>query len=80
MAWFRLLRLHEGIGPARARALVAVLRPEAGDVLARWPEAVAHAPAGARTALASTLDGLAEAAPGPPRALEPKPSSVSWRR
>ena len=61
VAWFRLLRLHQGIGPARARALVAVLRPETGDIVARWPEAVANAPAGTRSALASTLDGLGEA-------------------
>src|SRR5262249_7407900 len=27
IAWYRLLRLHEGIGPARARSLLDVLRP-----------------------------------------------------
>ena len=30
IAWFRLLRLHDGIGPARARALLDALRPGDG--------------------------------------------------
>ncbi len=30
VAWFRLLRLHDGIGPARARRLLDVLAPGAG--------------------------------------------------
>lgn len=61
VAWFRLLRLHQGIGPARARALVELLRPETEDVLARWPEAVAASPARSRSAVAATFDGLAVA-------------------
>jgi DNA helicase II / ATP-dependent DNA helicase PcrA len=61
VAWFRLLRLHHGIGPARARSLVEVLRPMADDVLARWPEAVAAAPSRTRSALSSTLNALATA-------------------
>ncbi len=32
IAWFRLLRLHDGIGPARARDLLAVLQPTAGNI------------------------------------------------
>ena len=61
IAWFRLLRLHQGIGPARARALVSLLQPGTDDVLPHWPDAVAAAPAASRTALAGTLDGLAAA-------------------
>jgi DNA helicase-2/ATP-dependent DNA helicase PcrA len=61
VAWFRLLRLHHGIGPSRARALIDTLRPGTADILDRWPEAVANAPAGTRTALAATLGGLGEA-------------------
>jgi len=61
VAWFRLLRLHHGIGPARARALVSLLRPGDRDVLPHWPDAVAAAPAVTRTALSATLEGLAAA-------------------
>ncbi|HVC71482.1 MAG TPA: ATP-dependent helicase [Acidimicrobiales bacterium] len=61
IAWFRLLRLHQGIGPARARALVAQLRPGSDNVLAHWPDAVAAAPAATRTALSGTFDGLVAA-------------------
>jgi DNA helicase-2/ATP-dependent DNA helicase PcrA len=61
IAWFRLLRLHQGIGPARARALVAMLQPGIDDVLPHWPDAVAAAPAATRSALSATLDGLSAA-------------------
>ena len=61
VAWFRLLRLHPGIGPARALAMVEALAPTRGDALASWPEAVAAAPAAVRTSLSDTLDGLAGA-------------------
>jgi DNA helicase-2/ATP-dependent DNA helicase PcrA len=61
IAWFRLLRLHQGIGPARARSLLALLQPGSDDVLPHWPDAVAAAPAATRTALSATLDGLAAA-------------------
>jgi DNA helicase-2/ATP-dependent DNA helicase PcrA len=61
IAWFRLLRLHDGIGPARARDLLAVLDPAGGAVETRHPEAVAATPAMARTKLAATLTGLTAA-------------------
>jgi DNA helicase-2/ATP-dependent DNA helicase PcrA len=61
VAWFRLLRLHQAVGPARARALVAALRPGDGDALARWPEVVADAPAPARATLSDTAAALVEA-------------------
>jgi DNA helicase-2/ATP-dependent DNA helicase PcrA len=58
IAWFRLLRLHAGIGPTRARDLLAVLQPTTGDTTARHADTVATAPAAARTKLAATLSGL----------------------
>src|SRR5690606_8445500 len=61
LAWFRLLRLHEGIGPAKARLVLDPLRIADPDPQARHAEAVAVAPAAARTALAGTLAKLAEA-------------------
>ncbi len=60
LAWFRLLRLHAGIGPARARDLLGVLDPAAGSTALRHADAVAAAPAAARTKLAATLSGLAD--------------------
>jgi ATP-dependent DNA helicase UvrD/PcrA len=72
IAWFRLLRLHDRIGPAKARAVLDAVRPGEPDTEARHPEAVAAAPAAARTALAATLDSLAAARrpPGVPERAE----------
>src|SRR5690242_4612696 len=56
LAWFRLLRLHEGIGPAHARRVLD-LGPGADRA-----RAVEAAPARSRRALAATLDALADAA------------------
>ncbi len=68
IAWYRLLRLHEDIGPSRARALVGTAR-DSPDILGDWPQLVAVAPAAARSALSATLDKMVEArsqrAPGP---------------
>jgi DNA helicase-2/ATP-dependent DNA helicase PcrA len=61
IAWYRLLRLHDGIGPARARTLLDVLRPHEPDADLRQPETVAAAPAATRTALGASLDRLASA-------------------
>jgi DNA helicase-2/ATP-dependent DNA helicase PcrA len=55
IAWYRLLRLHDGIGPARARDLLAVLRPTEQRADDRHAEAVAAAPASARVKLSATL-------------------------
>jgi DNA helicase-2/ATP-dependent DNA helicase PcrA len=60
IAWYRLLRLHETIGPARARVLVTTAR-QAPDALADWAQLVAAAPAGARSVLSGTLAALLEA-------------------
>ena len=58
LAWFRLLRLHEGIGPARGRALLGFLSTQNGGSVHTWTEAVAAAPARSRGALTQTLQGL----------------------
>ena len=80
IGWFRLLRLHEGIGPARARSLVSVLQPESADLIPHWPDAVAVAPATTRAALSDTLDGLGKARLHTPRADAPKRSWLSCVR
>jgi DNA helicase-2/ATP-dependent DNA helicase PcrA len=62
LAWYRVLRLHGQIGPARAKALLRDARgPGGGDPLARWPEVVAQSPPAARPQLSATFDGLCEA-------------------
>jgi DNA helicase-2/ATP-dependent DNA helicase PcrA len=58
LAWFRLLRMHEGIGPARGRSLLGLLAPTAGPRPVEWAEVVAAAPARSRGALTQTLDAL----------------------
>jgi DNA helicase-2/ATP-dependent DNA helicase PcrA len=62
LAWFRLLRLHEGIGPAHARRVLDALDPggDAGPPDG-WAPAVEAAPARSRRALAATLGRLADA-------------------
>ena len=64
LAWFRLLRLHEGIGPAHARRILDALNPGGGDAGPpdSWAAAVEAAPARTRRALAATLGRLADAA------------------
>jgi DNA helicase-2/ATP-dependent DNA helicase PcrA len=64
IAWFRLLRLHQGVGPSRARALLDVLRPGDSDSADRYADVVAAAPSSIRTSLATTLQGLAAARAG----------------
>jgi len=61
LAWFRLLRLHDDIGPARARQLLALLGPRRATAASQWRDVVAAAPARTRLALARTFEGLAEA-------------------
>ena len=60
LAWFRLLRLHEGIGPAHARRILDALDP-AGPPDG-WADTVGSAPTRSRRALAATLGRLADAA------------------
>ncbi len=61
IAWYRVLRLHDGIGPARARQLLADLAPTVGGAVGDWAATVAAAPARTRVALDATFDGLAAA-------------------
>jgi DNA helicase-2/ATP-dependent DNA helicase PcrA len=63
LAWFRLLRLHEGIGPVHARRVLAAL-PQDGPADG-WQQVVEAAPARSQRALAATLGRLADAAGGP---------------
>ena len=70
LAWYRLLRLHDRIGPSGARSLVEVAHSATTDPLDCWPEVVAAAPALARNALSGSLGALASARSqtGPARA------------
>ena len=63
LAWFRLLRLHEGIGPAHARRVLDALDPGGGGAGPpdAWAAAAEAAPARTRRALAATLGRLADA-------------------
>ena len=63
LAWFRLLRLHEGIGPAHARRVLDALDPGgAAGSPDGWAPAADAAPARSRRALTATLGRLADAA------------------
>jgi DNA helicase II / ATP-dependent DNA helicase PcrA len=62
IAWFRLLRLHEGIGPAHARRMIEALRPADPGPLERYACAVDVAPSRHRPAVTATLSALAAAA------------------
>ena len=62
VAWFRVLRLHEGVGAVHARRLVDILRPADPTPFDRWKDAVDAAPRRARANLAATVGGLADAA------------------
>ena len=65
LAWFRLLRLHEGIGPAHARRILDALDlggdADPPDGWAPAVEVAGLAPARSRRALAATLGRLADA-------------------
>jgi DNA helicase II / ATP-dependent DNA helicase PcrA len=62
VAWFRLLRLHEGVGPATARRVIEFLRLVETGPLERWQEAVEVAPKRVRPALYATIGRLSAAA------------------
>jgi DNA helicase-2/ATP-dependent DNA helicase PcrA len=62
IAWFRLLRLHEGIGPAHARRVLDVLRLNEPSIFERHASALDTVPARNREALAATVGGLIAAA------------------
>ena len=59
VAWYRLLRLHDGIGPARAKDLLETVA--AVDLSGDWvAEAVSRAPTMSRVSLTATLDGVVD--------------------
>jgi DNA helicase II / ATP-dependent DNA helicase PcrA len=58
IAWFRLLRLHDGIGPARARALLDSLQPADSEAEQRHADVAAMAPPSSRVALTAMLDAV----------------------
>jgi DNA helicase II / ATP-dependent DNA helicase PcrA len=65
LAWFRLLRLHDGVGAGHARRVLDVLDPDSsGQPLSPedWPRAAEAVPARARPALTVTLGQLAAVA------------------
>ena len=62
VSWFRLLRLHDGVGSAHARRLATVLTNASLPLTDRRSHAVADAPAKARLSLQATLQGLGDAA------------------
>jgi DNA helicase II / ATP-dependent DNA helicase PcrA len=62
LAWFRVLRLHEGIGTVSARRVIDLLRPAEPGPFDRWQEAIGAAPRRARDDVAVTVRGLAGAA------------------
>src|SRR5262249_60262928 len=61
-AWFRVLRLHEGIGAVSAQRVLNTLRPTDPGPFDRWPDAAAAAPRRARDDLTATVTSLAKAA------------------
>jgi DNA helicase-2/ATP-dependent DNA helicase PcrA len=71
LAWFRLLRLHDGIGPVHARNVLACLDLEGSGSSGAdgWQQAAEAAPQRSRAALAGTLGRLASAA-GEPAAAQ----------
>jgi len=62
LAWFRLLRLHEGIGPVLARRVVDALGLTEPGPLRRWPDAAQALPPRFRPAVSQTVQRLIAAA------------------
>jgi DNA helicase-2/ATP-dependent DNA helicase PcrA len=65
LAWFRLLRLHDGVGSGHARRVLAIVASGQEFPPQDWPQAAEAAPARSRPALAATLGQLAAAASDP---------------
>ena len=65
IAWFRVLRMHTGIGPGHARALLGLLthsgNADSTPTGSAPADVVTAAPARTRTALAATLTGIEHA-------------------
>jgi DNA helicase-2/ATP-dependent DNA helicase PcrA len=62
LAWFRLIRLHEGIGPVLAQRVIEAIQITRPGQFERWQQAVAALPERARDPLALTMERLAAAA------------------
>ncbi len=61
LAWFRLLRLHEGIGPVHARRFIGALGLGDPQLWEHWKAAADVLPPRARPAVADTMSCLADA-------------------
>ncbi|HEY2577704.1 MAG TPA: ATP-dependent helicase [Streptosporangiaceae bacterium] len=61
VAWFRLLRLHEGVGPVSARRFIETLCPAEPVPFDRWKDAVGAAPRRVRDELVETIGALVAA-------------------
>jgi DNA helicase II / ATP-dependent DNA helicase PcrA len=61
LAWFRLLRLHEGIGPVLARRVIEALRIAEPQPFSRWPDAEGTLPPRSAPAVTGTVRQLAQA-------------------
>jgi DNA helicase-2/ATP-dependent DNA helicase PcrA len=62
IAWFRLLRLHDGIGPGMARRVIGALRLDEPGPFERRGQAAEALPARIRQGVTTTLSALAGAA------------------
>jgi DNA helicase-2/ATP-dependent DNA helicase PcrA len=62
IAWFRVLRLHEGIGAVSARRALDILDPAEPGPFDRWPAAAEAVPRRARDTVTTTVTSLASAA------------------
>jgi DNA helicase-2/ATP-dependent DNA helicase PcrA len=62
LAWFRLLRLHEGIGPVLARRVIEAMQIAEPQPFTRWPDAELLLPQRCGPAVAGTVRQLAQAA------------------
>lgn len=72
VAWYRVLRLHRSIGPARARRLISSAMDSGHDALEAWMGLVGEVPRDAQATFRETLVGLREARDlsGPARRCE----------
>jgi DNA helicase-2/ATP-dependent DNA helicase PcrA len=62
LAWFRLLRLHEGVGPVLARRVIDALQIASPGPFGRWPEAEQELPRRLVAPVGATVGGLVHAA------------------
>jgi DNA helicase II / ATP-dependent DNA helicase PcrA len=62
LAWFRLLRLHEGIGPVLARRVIETMQIAEPQPFGRWPDAELMLPQRCAAAVGETVRQLAQAA------------------